>query len=320
MSERNHFLIAFLSFWLTTASVSQEIKIFTVSDFDLKGEVNKSLVITDYGKEEYHFNQKGLLTKAITRFSDTDFETTYYKYNQGELIEKRVEHYRDDIFDKATSLAYFYEVDTTSNRKVTEKIITYTKELLEKNVYNYDALGNLTEVTSTDANGTDKSQVRRDTMDSHITRSRIKNDRLEESVEKWTEATEEGTILEHKRTISYLDEIPDTRKKEVFGPDGKLLSYAESIYDASTETWISQFEDTHSYSENGMLEKTITKRRNALSAKEYIYQFDGTEANNWVKEIVTPDNTYRTRKISYYLTPQVANETSEGKTPEPEEE
>src|SRR5690606_517432 len=90
-------------FWLFESLVShglsaQEIKIFSIGDFDLKGAVKSCLVITDYGKEEYDFNEDGLLTKAVTRYSDSDYDITLYKLNGKELSEKRVENYRDGSF------------------------------------------------------------------------------------------------------------------------------------------------------------------------------------------------------------------------------
>ncbi|MEP3444625.1 MAG: hypothetical protein ABJN53_07520, partial [Flavobacteriaceae bacterium] len=53
---------------------------------------------------------------------------------------------------------------------------------------------------------------------------------------------------------------------------------------------------------DGMLEKVITTTKNSEAIKEYIFQFDDKEEKNWVKQIITPDNTYTTRKIVYYPT------------------
>ena len=57
-----------------------------------------------------------------------DYDKTYYKYTHGELKEKRFENYRDGEFFSATSIANFYEIDTSLNRKITEKIMSYDKE------------------------------------------------------------------------------------------------------------------------------------------------------------------------------------------------
>src|SRR6056297_3029844 len=105
---------------LPSFSLAQEVKIFTLADFDLKDSVKTCLVSTKYRKEEYDFNRKGLLTKSVTRYSDTDYDVVYYKYKDSMLLEKRSETYRDNKFDPSTSIAHFFELDTTENRQVTE--------------------------------------------------------------------------------------------------------------------------------------------------------------------------------------------------------
>lgn len=279
---------------------SQEIKIFDISDFDLRGNVKSCLVITDYGKEEYHFDAEGRLTKAVTRFNESNYETTYYKYQNGELIEKRVENYRDDAFDKATSIAHFYQIDTTANRKITEKIVSYTKRLLEQNVYRYGPDGNLIKITQTDTDGTDQTLVSYDTLDGKKITTHELNGRPLTSVHVWEKKTPQDVALRVKLTEKYFDGTLNTKTEEVYNSDEKLVSSAESLYDESTEKWIPQVEISYTYDDKGMLSSAEMKRGNAVSSKEYIYQFDGTEHSNWVKEIVTPDNTYKTRRIKYY--------------------
>ncbi len=68
---------------------AQESQIFKRSDFDLRGPVKSCLVITKYGKEEFEFNEEGLLTKNLTRFNEQDYNVTYYKYSKDILIEKK---------------------------------------------------------------------------------------------------------------------------------------------------------------------------------------------------------------------------------------
>ena len=52
-------------FLLGSFSYSQEPKVFSWADFELNGKVKSSLVITDYGKESFEFNEQGLLTKTL---------------------------------------------------------------------------------------------------------------------------------------------------------------------------------------------------------------------------------------------------------------
>ena len=133
-------------FLLPCRTYTQEPQIFTLRDFDLRGMVKSCLVIADYGKEEFEFNREGLLTKNLTRYNETDYNITYYKYLNGQLMEKRDEIYREGQFDKQTSIAHFYEVDTTDNKKVSEKIISYSGDVLGIYEYSYNEDGKLIEV------------------------------------------------------------------------------------------------------------------------------------------------------------------------------
>lgn len=69
------YLFTFVIFNLT----AQEFKIFNVEDFELRGPVKTCLVITDYGREEYQFDQEGRLTKLVTKYNESDYEITLYK-------------------------------------------------------------------------------------------------------------------------------------------------------------------------------------------------------------------------------------------------
>lgn len=300
MSKKCTILLLFVSIGFPFLLLSQEIKIFKVSDFDLNGNVKSCLVITDYGKEEYYFEETGRLTKSITRFSDFDYETTYYKYQNNELVERRVENYRDNVFDKATSIANFYKIDTSSNRKVTEKIVSYTKQLMEQNVYSYDHEGKLTKIIHTDTDGTDETNIRYDTVDDKRKVVQTMNGKPLQSVQTWDEKSRDGSLLQLKNIEKYIDGTLNTKSQEIYNVDKKLVSKVDSLFDSSAKKWIPQEQVTYTYDEKGILAKTVTNRRNLVITKEYIYQFDGTEHNNWVKEIITPVNTYKTRRIKYY--------------------
>jgi len=309
MSKNYTILFFILTIGLPAIVLSQEIKTFKISDFNLNGNVKSCLVITDYGKEEYYFDTSGRLTKSITRFNDFDYEITYYKYQKNELIEKRVENYRDNTFDKATSIANFYVIDTSANRKVTEKIVSYTnKQLLEQNVYRYNAKGELMKMTRTDTDGTDENIISHDTLDGKNTMTQTLNGRLLEVVRSWNEESENGALLTLKTIEKYFDGLQNTKSQEVYNADKKLISKVDSLFDTSTEKWIPQEQISYTYGENEILAKTETNRHNLIITKEYIYQFDGTANNNWVKEIITPDNTYTTRKIKYYEAPTLPKE------------
>lgn len=275
---------------------SQEIKIFKVEDFDLIGNVKSALVITDYGKEEYHFDEKGRLSKAVTRYSDDDYENTYYRYREGELIEKRVENYRDNAFDPATSIANFYQFDTTGlNKKVVESIVSYEKEVLEKNTYHYNDTGVLVKIVHTDTDGTDEITLEYTKSEDDSVMIKKRNEMLLRSVRSVKIDSIETKIV----TDDYISGDLSTRKKETFR-NNKLIFEARFIMDNATQKWIPQSEINYAYDGEGVLSQVTTKRGSMHSTKQYIYQFDGTRYNNWVKEIITPDNTYTTRRIDYY--------------------
>ena len=153
------YLLVILLVSIVSILQGQEIQIFTRADFDLKENVKFCLVSTDYGKEEYDFNKKGLLTKSVTRYNAADYDVVYYKYLSGELAEKRSESYRNNAFDPSTSIAHFYQIDSTENVKIQERIFSYDKEFLDEYVYEYDESGDLTSIRRTNNDGIDITLV-----------------------------------------------------------------------------------------------------------------------------------------------------------------
>jgi hypothetical protein len=59
---------------------------------------------------------------------------------------------------------------------------------------------------------------------------------------------------------------------------------------------------TYHYNDLGMLTEIKTKKGKTEAIKKFIYQYDNGDKGNWVKQIITPDNSYITRKITYYET------------------
>lgn len=296
--------IIILTSGFTSVLFSQEIKIFKVDDFDLNGPVESALVITDYGKEEYHFDKKGRLTKAVTRYSDDDYENTFYKYSEGELIEKRVENYRDNTFDPSTSIANFYQIDSMeSTRRVVENIVSYEKEPLEKNTYLYDQANALVKIVHTDANGTDEITIDYNRSEEGTVMNKKRNSVLQQSV-RTSEIDSTATEIV---TDKYINGDLTTRKKEVLS-QGELVSEMHFTWDDTNLKWAPESETNYTYDKDGVLSQTITKRGTMRVAKQYIYQFDGTPSNNWVKEIITPDNSYTTRRIQYFEIPEKKEE------------
>ena len=279
---------------------SQEINIFKYTDFDLKGPVKSCLVITDYGKEEFEFNEAGLLTKAITRYNDDDYDITIYKYAKEELKEKRFENYRDGVFDRNTSIANIYTIDTTANKKITEKIVSYNKEFLDQYEYYYDKDDQLVKITRTSTDGIDETLVEYSSANGEQTASYFLNSVLLKTVRVKETKSNTNTTRKIKLVTDFLDGEPNTAKEEIFNAKNKLISETKMVFDKKANKLLPKETKTFTYNEAGMLLELRTKIGQGVSLKKYVYQFDNTKSGNWVKQIITPDNTYITRKIKYF--------------------
>ncbi len=298
------FLLAAVLFMLSSAK-AQAPQIFKVEDFDLKGPVKSCTVITSYGQEEFSFDKQGRLTKQKTLHSDTDYDVTYYKYEGDFIKERRNEIYRDKEFDRGTSMAHIYTLDTAGTKRITESIISYAKISLAQYDYIYDDQGLLVKTIRTDNRGVDETRIERDTIDGRITEQFYLNDQLVKIQSQWSDIEEGITLLktmtvtmdrdkpQYRHTISRDTTgniIKNTEWSELSGVDkeGRTVSYKQFTV------------DENEYDENGMLLKRIRKKGKAKEEDTYIHQLDGSNYGNWIKQIITPDNTYTTRKISYH--------------------
>jgi YD repeat-containing protein len=296
--KKHYAILLLFSFFQIAGSWSQEVQIFTVEDFDLKGKVESCLVSTDYGKELFEFNKDGVLTKTVTQYNDNDQDITYYKYNDGELVEKRMESYKNNVLDESTSMANFYEVDTIPNRKVTEKIISYDKQFLEQEQYHYDDEGKLVRIISSNGDGVDEITFEYSEIKNEHTVSTFTNGILQKSVRT---STKKGPNDTQKVVLTkeYIDGEPNTALEEVFNSMGNLVTSEDFLYDMVEKEFVSQKKRFYHYTD-GFLSKVVKKTINTESADKYIFQFDSHDPSNWVKQIVAPSNTYITRTIKYY--------------------
>ncbi len=288
----------FLSIFQVFGLRSQEVQIFKVEDFDLKGKVKSCLVITDYGRELFEFNKEGLLTKTITQYNDSDQDITHYKYEGGELVEKRMESYKNNVLDESTSMAYFYAIDTVPQRNVVEKILSYDKQFLEKQQYQYDEEGKLVKIISSNIDGVDETTFEHTSSKNETTVSTFTNGILEKSVRtterKGSKGTQKSVLVKE-----YIDGEPNRANEEVFDDKGRLITSEDFLYSLEDKEFVSQKKLFYHYKE-GVLDRVVTKTLTTESVDNYIFQFDSNTPKNWVKQIVTPDNTYTTRVIKYY--------------------
>ncbi|ASV28822.1 hypothetical protein [Maribacter cobaltidurans] len=292
-------VLVLMIFVLPLSVFGQEVRIFTLEDFDLKDSVKTCLVSTKYGKEEYDFNRKGLLTKSVTRYNEADYDVVYYKYRDSLLVEKRSETYRDNKFDPSTSIAHFFELDTTENRKITEKIISYDKEFLDQYVYTYDDKGDLTKMVRINNEGTDETLVEYKKYKGEFTITYLLNEVPLKSI-RTSYQKKNGENQKIVLTKEFLKGEGNKAYEEVFNEKDMLLARQEFEYDATAKKFIPTIRTSYEYDEKGMLVEEVTRGDNLLDKKEYIYQYDKEEGGNWVKQIITPENAYVTRKITYY--------------------
>jgi hypothetical protein len=282
---------------------AQELKIFTVKDFDLKGNVKSSLVSTNYGKEEYEFNEEGFLTKSVTRYNESDYDITYYKYSDQELLEKRLENYRDGVIEKSTSMASFYFRDTLKNLKITEKIVSYTEEFLDQYEYFFisDSLFNietLNKIIHSNDSGIDETLISYTNVKEEQTVTYTLNDVVQKSDRTSYKTENDSIISRNVLSKKFLNGKPSTAVEETFDGNNKLIARIKFYANPDTEKFTKDETTLFTYDENGMLSKKETQSEKTSETKEYIYQFD--KQGNWIKEIITPDNAFKTRQIKYH--------------------
>ena len=278
---------------------SQEIQIFKVEDFDLRGNVKSCLVITDYGRELFEFDKEGRLVRTITQYNELDQDITLYKYEGDDLVEKRMESYKDDVLDASTSMANFYSIDTVPQKKVLEKIISYDKQFLEQQEYVYDEEDRLSTVIISNAEGVDETTIEYQTYKNETTQSVFHNGILEKM-----ERVSEKRIgnVNHKVTLTkeFVDGEPNTAIEKTFDAQGKLLKTETFDYDLAKKQFVSVQKVRLGYDAEGMPTTETTETENSQSVREFIFQFDSSPEKNWIKKIITPTNAYSTRRITYY--------------------
>lgn len=303
---KNYLVLSLIVLFLFPSGMtSQEIQIFQVEDFDLKGKVKSCLVSTNYGKEEYDFNEDGLLSKSVTRYNDTDYDIVYYKYSQGMLLEKRLENYREGVFDTATSMASIYTIDTLLNLKITEKIVTYNKEFLDQYEYFYKS-DSIFKITHSNNEGIDETNITYTDLKGEQTKTYTINGIIQQSIRTSFKKEQDSIIEKNILHKKFLDGKPYSASEEIFDGENRLLSKTKFFHNPKSNQFVIEEIVAYQYDASGILLKTKSDRGSDIEEKEYVYQFDAS--NNWIKEIITPENAYKTRKISYYELDEVEQE------------
>ncbi len=299
----NNYALYFFTFLFLMTSFTieaQEIRIFTVKDFDLKDSVQTCLVNTKYGKEEYEFLKDGRLSKSVTRHSDADYNITYYKYDGKFLKEKRFENYRENNFDPSTSIANIYTIDSTATLKITEKILTYSKEFLEQYEYMYSKENVLEKITRTNDTGIDITTISNTSFKGENTKTYNLNGEIIKSIRtskiKNKNTPEQKLVL----TKTFLNGEAISAEEDKINQKDKIVSKTKFLFNTDKKEFEPQEVILYDYNENDMLIKTEEKLEDSVTIKEYLYQYDDGNSGNWIKQIITPDNSYKTRAITYF--------------------
>lgn len=293
------FLTAVVSLY-SVMGLAQAPRIFTAQDFELTGKVKSCQVITAYGKETFEFNEVGLLTKSITSFNEQDYDITYYKYQGEELSERRDEIYRDGVFDKSVSMAHLYTIDTTSTKKITEKIVTYNEDFIDKYEYQYNAENRLVKVIRSNNEGLDETLIEYTNYKSENTVTHYLNGVIQKSVRTSDNKKKNNDKQKIELIKEFLEGLPVKAIENSYDAQGKLLSQQHFVYDNQKKSFTPDQLISYKYDEMGRLIGKLTEANGKTEEQVFIYQYDNGDNGNWVKKIVTPENAFTTRKIAYY--------------------
>jgi len=293
-------LSVLFSLTISGFAIAQEPEIFKRDDFDLNGPVKNCQVITKYGQEEFEFNESGFLTKSTTRFTENDYSLTYYIFGDSVLLEIRNENYIQGQLDRATSIAHIFAMDSLPEKKIAERIFSYEKEFLDQYEYYYDESGKLARVVRSNEEGVDETEIVHSAYKDEETVSHLLNGVIQKSVR--TSFKNKGTQAEQYIILKkeFLNGEPNKAFEEIKDNNGQLKSLKEYTFDQNKGEFGIVQKTEYEYDDKGNLSKETTILGRAKSVKNYVYQFDGNIPGNWIKQIVTPDNTYKTRRITYF--------------------
>lgn len=297
---KSYFISILCCLQFLNQSFGQELKLFKTSDFDLNGKVKTCTVITDYGKEVFEFNKEGFLIKTITAYNKEDQDITTYKYDRGFLVEKRMESYKENILDEASSMANFYEIDSTLQKKVKEQIISYDKEFIEQQEYIFGEEDKIYRIITSHENAVDETRIAYSKFKGETTKTYFVNGVIEKSIRTSTKSVQPNIQQKIVLTKEYVDGEANKAVEQRFDAADRLVYKEVFLIDLKEGGFASQETHLFTYDKGGVLQKEVIKKGKTLAEKEYVFQFDDNEDKNWVKKIITPDNSYTTRIIAYY--------------------
>ncbi|MBC2840716.1 hypothetical protein [Robiginitalea sp. SC105] len=281
---------------------------FTRADFSLVGPVKSCVVKANYGEETFEFDRVGKLIKSETRYSDTDYDITYYRYRDSLLKERRDEVYRDRVFDEQTSIAHFYQRDTTGPPRLMERIVSYDRTFQEQVVYYFGDAGRLSRIVRSDAEGVDETTVEYTVFKEEETASYYQNGDLKKSVRTSRRQGPAG-VQTTELTKEFVQGEPVKAVERTMDAGNRLIREVTFAFDRDKGSFVPSRTIDFTYNPQNFTEsETIVthsaNKGDAATAKKetrnFVYQMDGHKPGNWIRQIITPQNTMVVRQIEYY--------------------
>ena len=304
-----HYLSVFLLlvFLIPDWIRAQEAESFTRADFQLQGPVETCVVKANYGEERFEFDRKGRLVKSLTRYSDSDYDITYYRFKDGLLSERRDEVYRGKTFDAQTSIAHIYQRDSAQGPRLIENIISYDKSFTEQVEYRYDEGGRLERILRSNAEGVDETVLEYTVYREESTTTYVRNGLPLRSI-RVSNSVSGGKARRIELTKEFLDGEPRTAVEKSLDAAGRLVREVLFSYDAAKKSFRPEETRSYTYNEDGyrVEEKTIyhppanSRAADRTEVRSYVYQMDGEQPGNWIRQIITPENSFVIRTISYF--------------------
>ncbi len=287
-------------------SFAQELKILTLKDFNLKGNVKHCIVSAEYGNEEFYFNEDGLLTKSITRYSEDDYSVTTYTYNEGNLVKKNVDVYIDGVLDKNTSLAHFYEIKLTSKKVITEKIVNLNGEFIDNYTYDFNKEKQLTKLLRKNDRGISETDVTYEIVDGKIIKEIYlvgldTTKVIKRMVPKIKHNPGDYELL----TTYYINNKPDRADLKFVDNIGNVI-YDEKLKAGikNPYRYYSINKKTFVYNDKGdAVEQRFFKKSVLMKRSDYKYEYESIDTDinaNWVRRVEKHSKEFITREFKYY--------------------
>lgn len=297
----------FLTVFISHFSFSQELKILTIKDFNLKGNVKHCIVSAEYGNEEFYFNKKGLVTKNITRYSEEDYSVTTYQYNEGNLIKKNVDVYIGGVLDKNTSLAHFYEIKLTSKKTIIEKIVNLDGEFIDNYTYDFDKDKRLTKLVIKNDKGISETDVHyKKNKDIESEEIHLVGVDTVKVIKRFSPKIKHNEGDYEQISSMYVNNKPDRAELKFIDSIGRVI-YEEKLKAGikNPYRYYSVSKKTYKYNDNGdVVEEMDFKKKVLLKKSVYEYEYESIDADsevvNWVRRVEKYSEDFVTREFQYY--------------------